>query len=79
LGTLPIAYHYDASLAIPNSSDLIGGIRKGSRAEAATTWDEWWDEARPLWRDWWRLAGDGPFPADRGEWWSAVREHASRP
>jgi hypothetical protein len=56
-------------------SDLINGIRQTSNATRATSWDQWWNEARPAWRDWWRLAGDGPRPPDREAWLNAVNEY----
>ena len=56
-------------------SDLVNGIRETSAAMQATSWDRWWDEARPAWRDWWRLAGEGLQPPNREEWWNAIFEY----
>lgn len=67
---------FEAALSVSHASDLINGIQAGSRARAAATWDEWWDEVRPHWRDWWRLAGNGPYPPDHMEWWNSVREYS---
>jgi hypothetical protein len=55
--------------------DLVTGIRESSAAMQATSWDRWWDEARPAWRDWWRLAGEGLRPPNREEWWNAMFEY----
>jgi len=54
--------------------DLINVIRQTSRAKEATTWDEWWDAARPAWKHWWKLAGNGLRPPNREEWLNYERE-----
>lgn len=59
--------------ALDAGTDLVNGIRQGSKASRAATADEWWDEARPLWRTWWELAGEGERPRDREAWLNAVR------
>lgn len=48
--------------------DLINTIRQTSRATEATSWDGWWNEARPAWERWWALSGEGLRPRDRDEW-----------
>jgi len=56
-------------------SDLINGITSVAHSRQATSWDEWWDGARPVWRDWWRLTGEGRRPPDRWEWLNEVNAY----
>ncbi len=46
--------------------DLVDAIRGGTAVMAATSWDAWWEEARPAWRRWWELSG-GESASDREE------------
>lgn len=57
-------------------SDLINAIRSVSQSLKATSWDQWWDGARPVWRDWWRLTGEGRRPPDRWEWINIENEYS---
>lgn len=49
--------------------DLIRGIRDVLKAREARTFDDWWEEARPVWRKWWELTpADKDRPPDREVW-----------
>jgi len=57
-----------------DASSLINAIRGRSNALNATSWDAWWDEARPVWDVWWHT-GDGRGPPSADEFWNALSEY----
>ena len=58
-------------------SDLINGIRETSAAFEASSFEKWWDEARPAWRKWWGMTPAGATRPDRNSWLEWVNTHRS--
>ena len=54
---------------------LANGIRQSTKAFSATSWDQWWEEARPVWRLWWENDFETkPRESRSPEWYALLRK-----
>lgn len=61
----------------PDDAGLLNGLREAGHTQDATSWDNWWNRARPAWRAWWELAATSRL-REPNVWNNILRELESR-
>jgi len=67
-------FRYELHLPKTYNAMLSKGLREYAKTLSATTWDGWWDAARPAWNAWWDLAGEPSDSVGVANWTRALQE-----